>query len=170
MAFQQRVLALSVNSVFRPIIFTSMIAILLRLFVLQPFQVSGQSMLPNYVNGESVLVWAPYRLTGGLRTGDVIVFRPPIPGDYEFIKRVIATPDETVAIRDGIVYVNGRRLQETWETKDGTSWLDHSNLKPQTVRPGHVFVLGDNRRVSYDSRYWGEVPYRNIAGTVFLQL
>jgi signal peptidase I len=94
----------------------------------------------------------------------IVVFRPPLPGAQDYIKRIIGIPGDHVEIRDNVVWVNGRPLEEPY--------LIETPLKPPdwkygsvVVPPGHYFVMGDNRDNSEDSRYWGFVPRENIIGT-----
>jgi signal peptidase I len=136
------------------------LALVVRTFVVESYVVQGVSMLPTFVNGEHVLVNKLAYVFGPPRTGQVIVFHPPIPGVTEdYIKRVIATGGETVAIRAGNVYVNGRRIAQPY-----VEFWDPSNYRQTRVPKGDVFVLGDNRPDSYDSRYFGMVPVRSITG------
>jgi signal peptidase I len=88
----------------------------------------------------------------------------PSQGDELLIKRVIALPGETVEIRDGHVYINGQQLQEPF-TEEATRPGRYSEV---TVPPLHVFVLGDNRDRSNDSRSFGPVPIENIVGRAWL--
>lgn len=97
------------------------------------------------------------------RRGELVIFHPPTDPDREFIKRVIATPGETVEIKAGKVYINGVQLKEPY-ISEGPSYT----LAPQTVPTGHYFVLGDNRNNSSDSHIWGMVPYQNIIGKPWL--
>jgi signal peptidase I len=94
--------------------------------------------------------------------GDIIVFtQPDFPG-IDFIKRVIGLPGETVEERDGVWFVDGRRLEEPWATIP-----DHGSMPPQTVTSFHLFVLGDNRVNSNDSRFSvGQVPLGRVVGKV----
>jgi signal peptidase I len=92
----------------------------------------------------------------------VIVFRAPLPGNPDYIKRVIAIPGDTLEIKEGIVYINGKALNEPYR-KDPPNDMD--SYGPVTLPPGKYFVMGDNRNDSYDSRYWGYVPRENILGT-----
>lgn len=136
------------------------LALFVRTFVVESYVVQGVSMLPTFVNGEHVLVNKLAYVFGPPRTGQVIVFRPPIPGAKEdYIKRVIATGGETVGIRNGQVYVNGRRIPQPY-----IEYWDPSSFHTVRVPPGDVFVLGDNRPDSYDSRYFGMVPVKSITG------
>ncbi|MGH9789669.1 MAG: signal peptidase I [Candidatus Acidiferrales bacterium] len=94
----------------------------------------------------------------------VVVFRAPLPGSPDFIKRVIGIPGDRLDIRDRGVWINGRPLDEPYliGTRNGA---DDSKYNSVVVPPGHYFVMGDNRDNSYDSRYWGFLPRENILGT-----
>lgn len=136
-----------------------LIAILINLFLAQPTRVHGQSMEPNLHNDQRLVVEkVSYRLHGP-RRGDVVIFSMPQQGEELLIKRIIGLPGETVEIRDGKVYIDGTLLHEPYlnqETRGG--------LEPMVVPPLHVFVLGDNRSFSNDSRAFDAVPIENILG------
>ena len=94
----------------------------------------------------------------------VVVFRAPLAGAPDYIKRVIGVAGDKLEIRDGAVWVNGRPLEEPYLV--GTpSRADDFKYTSVTVPPGHFFVMGDNRDNSYDSRFWGFLPRENIVGT-----
>ena len=147
----------------REFLATLLVAILLafgvRTFVVESFVVNGTSMLPTAINGEHVLVNKLAYVFGSPKPGQVIVFHPPIPTTEEFIKRVVATAGETVAIRKGHLYVDGKRVPQPY-----IEYWDTRSYAQVTVPKGDVFVLGDNRPVSYDSRYFGPVPIKSITG------
>ncbi|MGE5552358.1 MAG: signal peptidase I [Betaproteobacteria bacterium] len=137
------------------------VAALFVVFVAQPFVVEGSSMEPSLREGERLVVSkASYRF-GRPGRGDVIVFRYPVDRRVRFIKRVIGLPGETVAIRDGRVLINGRPLSEKYLAD-----VTLGEFGPVRVPPGHLFVLGDNRSNSRDSRYpeVGMVSYRDVIG------
>ncbi len=96
------------------------------------------------------------------RRQQVIIFRPPVLGASDYVKRIIGVPGDRLEIRTGAVWINGRPLDEPYlsETPDPVE-----NRAPVLVPPGHYFMMGDNRRNSYDSRYWGFVPRSAIVGT-----
>lgn len=116
-------------------------------------------MEPTLHDGQRLLVSKfSYRLQSPLR-GDIIVFRSPVSRGDDLIKRVIATPGERVEVVNGLVYVNGKALEESYISR-----RDLSNLEPQRVPDGKVFVLGDNRPNSEDSRFFGVIAQDKIKG------
>jgi len=94
----------------------------------------------------------------------VVVFRAPLDGSPDFIKRIIGIPGDKLEIRGGAVWINGRPLEEPYVTGTPHAATDYK-YDSVTVPPGHYFVMGDNRDNSYDSRYWGFLPRENIVGT-----
>jgi len=141
-----------------------LIALLINLFVGQATRVEGQSMEPNLHTDQRLVVEkVSYRFHGPQRF-DVVVLRLPGQSQELLIKRVIGLPGEMVEIKNGHVYINGQELEEpftTGETRSGR----YTRL---TVPPLHVFVLGDNRDHSNDSRSFGPVPIGNIVGRAWL--
>ena len=136
-----------------------LIALLINLFLAQATRVQGQSMEPNlHTNQRLVVEKISYHFREP-RRGDVVVFRHPRWGSEMLIKRVIALPGERVEIRGGKVYINGYPLDEPYLTQPTTR-----DYGPIVVPPGHVFVLGDNRGFSNDSRAFGPVPIKDIVG------
>jgi signal peptidase I len=141
-----------------------LIALLINVFVGQATRVEGQSMEPNlHTNQRLVVEKVSYRFHGPDRY-DVVVLRLPTQGEELLIKRVIGLPGETVEIRGGRVYVDGERLDESFvqgQTRPGREGT-------VTVPPLHVYVLGDNRNHSNDSRSFGPVPIDNLVGRAWL--
>jgi signal peptidase I len=136
-----------------------LIAILINLFLAQPTRVHGQSMEPSLHSDQRLIVEkVSYRLHGP-RRGDVVVFSAPQQSEELLIKRVVGLPGETVEIRDGKVYINGTSLDEPYLDQK-----TRGHLESMVVPPLHVFVLGDNRSFSNDSRAFDAVPIRNILG------
>lgn len=95
--------------------------------------------------------------------GEIIVFHYPVNPDKDFVKRVVGLPGETVAVRNGTVYVDGVGLAEPYLER-----RDRSNARPLVLGDGEYYVIGDNRPNSNDSRSWGAVPEENIVGRVML--
>ncbi len=138
------------------------IAVLIHVFLAQATRVYGQSMEPNlHTDMRLVVEKLSYRLHTPQR-GDIVVLRVR-PEDEMLIKRVIGLPGDQVEIRDGKVYVNGQPLDEPYLDQE-----TRGNLAPRTVPPLHVFVMGDNRRASNDSRSFGPVHIDNIIGKAWL--
>lgn len=146
------------------------IVVPVRLFVAQPFIVSGASMEPTFDNGEYLIVdEISYRLESPSR-GDVVIFRYPKDPSQYFIKRVIGLPNETVQITEGNVSVtkeNGEKvtLAEPYVVNEGNG----RNMSV-TLDEGEYFVMGDNRPASSDSRLWGVLPEKNIVGRALVRL
>jgi signal peptidase I len=135
------------------------IALIINLFLAQATQVLGQSMEPTLHSAQRVVVEkVTYRFLHGPRHGDIIVLDMPDQTEM-LIKRVVALPGETVEVRDGRAYVDGALLDEPWIRQPGGR-----NYGPQTIPPLHVFVLGDNRGESNDSRNFGPVPIEHVVG------
>jgi signal peptidase I len=143
------------------------VCVLLITYVVQAFKVQGTSMSPELADGERILVNKFIYYVDDIERGDVVVFWYPEDPNLSFIKRVVALPGETVEIRAGEVYINGRHLDEPYVSADNA---DHRSFPAQEIRPGHFFVLGDNRKGSNDSRSWGLVPERYIYGKAILRL
>jgi signal peptidase I len=103
---------------------------------------------------------------GEPRRGDIALFESVEGGEDDLIKRVIAVEGDTVQIRHGILYVNGKRRAEPYLKRRPK---DLRSFGPETVPEGHIFVMGDNRALSYDSRYFGPVPEDNLIGEAVLR-
>ena len=146
------------------------IVVPIRLFVAQPFIVSGASMDPTFRNGQYLIVdELSYRFEAPAR-GDVIIFRYPKNPKEFFIKRIIGLPGETVTIVSGKIKVTEAdgdtvALQEPYVANRG-----NGGDATYTVPKGNYFVLGDNRPESSDSRTWGLLPKDNVVGRAFLRL
>lgn len=147
------------------------------LFLMQPHQVDGLSMFPNFHDKDYILTdKVSYRL-GDPKRGDVVVFHAPDRAECpkgtacDFIKRVIAVPGETVEIENGAYYVNNQKLPESYIASDvytqGAKFL--SDNVPYTLKPDEYFVSGDNRPHSSDSREWGPISKEEIVGRGFLR-
>lgn len=137
------------------------LAFFIRYFIVELYMVEGPSMRPTLVNGERLVVNKfIYRFQQPER-GEILVFKYPRDQNRDFIKRVIAVPGDTVELKDGRVFVNGQLLNENYilERTKGSYPLS-------TVPDGHIFVMGDNRNNSEDSRFKdvGFVPYTLIKG------
>jgi signal peptidase I len=148
----------------------AVIVIPIRMFVAQPFIVSGASMDPTFETGQYLIVdELSYRFEAPKR-GEVVIFKYPKDPSQFFIKRIIGLPGETVHIRSGevsVTEVNGTTitLDESYVKNVG-----NGNVLEKTLNEGEYFVMGDNRPESSDSRMWGILPRENIVGRAFLRL
>lgn len=127
-----------------------------QLWIVQGYCVFGSCMEPNLTTGERLL-GSKLAVAAGIQRGDVVVFQPPHKPHTAFIKRVVALPGEVVEIKNNRVYVNDRPLKEPYLQ---LSW--HDERPAERVPADMVYVLGDNRDNSNDSRVWGELPIRSI--------
>jgi signal peptidase I len=121
-------------------------------------RVDGFSMIPTLKNGEYILINRLAYKTGQPERGDIIVFSLPADNGQDLIKRVIGLPGETVHISDGVVTINGVKLQEAYIAQIPLYFGEW------TVPAGNLFVLGDNRNDSRDSHQWGLLPLENVIG------
>jgi len=122
-------------------------------------QVDGSSMEPSFHDKDAVVVYKLAYRFGEIERGDVIVFPYPLDPELDYIKRVIGLPGDRVRIDDNVVYVNDQPLEEPY-----TMAATNGNFAEIGVPLGHVFVLGDNRNDSGDSRFWGTLPIDTIVG------
>jgi len=156
-----------------------LIVFLLRSFLAEPFRIPSSSMRPTLVVGDYILV---NKFIYGLRLpiiekkivpisdperGDVVVFRYPVNPSQDFIKRVVGVGGDRIAIREGHVVRNGERQQESFIRPCAVAGADCEFPNEITVPKGSIYVLGDNRGASDDSRFWGPVPRDWIIGNAF---
>ncbi len=167
------------------VIIAIVLALFIRTFIVQAFKIPSGSMLPtlkvgdyllvnkfiygikNPFNGETLIpVSTPER-------GDVVVFRYPKDRSIDYIKRVVGIPGDTIVMKDKQLFINGEK------TTDPHAWISNTEILPKTesvrdnfgpviVPKGHIFVMGDNRDNSYDSRFWGFVDEKEILGQAFI--
>jgi signal peptidase I len=158
-------------------------AVLLRTFVVQTFYIPSGSMEPTLQVGDRILVNKLSYHLHGVGRGDIVVFsRPPSencggPEVNDLVKRVIGLPGETISVSGGDVYVDGRRLDESWlpaseqgVTKSGPDGTPYSLQHPFRIPADNYFVMGDNRTDSCDSRFWGPINKSLIVGKVEMRV
>jgi signal peptidase I len=167
------------------IIIAILIALFIRTFIVQAFKIPSGSMKPTFEIGDHILVSKfiygikiPFlRNTlipvGDPQRGDIVVFIYPEDRSKDFIKRVIGVSGDTIEIRNKKIYLNGLPMNDTYGiyTDDFIipgSIQPRDNFGPVTVRPGSIFVMGDNRDQSYDSRFWGFVNLKDVMGKAFI--
>jgi len=168
-----------------PIVIAILIALFIRAFIVQAFKIPSESMKPTLLVGDHILV---SKFIYGVRIpftdsklfqlnkpkrGDVIVFIFPEDRSKDFIKRVIGTEGDRVDIVRNKVLVNAKEIEDPWGVYDdrpGWTRLQGSagRFEHVIVPRDHVFVLGDNRDNSQDSRYWGFVPIKDVRGKAFV--
>jgi signal peptidase I len=149
----------AIRALFETVIPALLIAVGINLFLAQATQVQGQSMEPNLHTAQRLVVEKVTYHFHGPRRGDIVVIDLPEAGPELLIKRVIAMPGETISSRGGQVYIDGEPLAEPYITSPGGR-----DIPEQVVPPLHVFVMGDNRQFSNDSRNFGPVPIDDIIG------
>jgi signal peptidase I len=175
------------------IVIAVLLALGIQAFLVKPYKIPSGSMEPTLIPGQRVLVNRIGMSINGPHIGEVVVFHPPqgareqkcgptryivTPGgaacdqtypeaaSENFIKRVIAGPGDTLSIREGHAYLNGKREQDSYIRACGG--VSECNFPtPIKIPPGHWFMMGDNRGESDDSRFWGPVPTGWIIGGAF---
>jgi signal peptidase I len=167
------------------------LALGIQAFLVKPFRIPSESMVPTLDVGQRVLVDRLTKNFGDYERGDVLVFKPPAGADNNsnicgiehseqsacprpteersdtnFIKRVVAVGGDRLSVRGGSVYINGRRQREPFARLDDSCQI--CNLPEQiTIPDGYYFMMGDNRGASADSREWGPVPKDWVIGQAF---
>ncbi len=159
-----------VMDILETIVFIGSLFIVVYLFILQPNQVRGASMEPTFDSGDYILTSKiTYKIRDPER-GDVVVFKSPRNKDIDYIKRVVGLPGDTVMVTSGNeVFVNGQAVQEDYLAAPTNVWEGGFMRadEPITVPPGQLFVMGDNRPRSSDSREFGTIPLEDVIGYVF---
>jgi signal peptidase I len=145
------------------------VAVLLRTFVVQTFYIPSDSMVPTLQQDDRVVVNKLSYHLHDVHRGDIVVFTTPPGVNKSFkdlVKRVIGLPGETVQARRGKVSVNGKQLDESYLPSDVTT----SDFGPVRVPPDSLWVMGDNRGDSEDSRYFHAIPKKTVVGRVFVRI
>jgi len=151
-----------------------LIAFILRTFVVQAYKLPSSSMEDSLLSGDFVLVNKLHYRYKEPKPGEVIVFKYPLNPSKDMVKRVVALEGQTVEIRNKIVYVDGKMIPDPFLAKHSDSRIlpeDYStrdNFGPAQVPAGHLFVLGDNRDNSQDSREWGFLDRSFIKGKAMI--
>lgn len=142
------------------------LAFCIRTFLVEPYMVEGSSMYPTLVNHERLIVDKLSYFVTDPKRGEIVVFRFPKDESRDFIKRVIAVGGDTVEMKNGQVFVNGQELNEGYIYKNDPKGRNMSNYRKVIVPQGTIFVLGDNRNNSEDSRFAdvGFVPHKLVKG------
>ena len=144
------------------------ISVVLNLFVVQVTEVRQRSMETTLLQNDRVLVSKVDYRFGSPQPGDIVVFNPTIDTQIPYVKRIVAVAGETVELRDGNLYVNGRL--RFFPQAHGQTQAQSAEVKyPYKVPEGSFFALGDNRLSSSDSRTFGAQPYNRIIGKVIVR-
>ena len=173
------------------------LALIIRAFVIQAFKIPSGSMEDTLLIGDHIIVskfaygmQVPrpamievfglrvpfletklYNTWGSIERGDVVVFRFPGDRSKDYIKRAIGLPGDRVEINHRVIYINGKQMDDpfgVFKNGAGMGFDKMDSFGPITVPEGDVFVMGDNRDRSFDSRYWGTVPIYDIKGKAFI--
>jgi signal peptidase I len=167
------------------IIIAILIALFIRTFIVQAFKIPSGSMKPTFEIGDHILV---SKFIYGIKIPfirktlipvsepkreDIVVFIYPEDRSKDFIKRVIGTGGDTIEIRNKKIYLNGLPYNDTHGIYNDDFIIPGSiqprdNLGTITIRPGSIFVMGDNRDQRYDSRFWGVVDLKDVMGKAFV--
>ena len=169
---------------FESIVIAVILALFVRTWVVQAFKIPTGSMEQNLLIGDHLLVnkfvYGPAATVaermllpvGEFQRGDVLVFKYPEDPERDFIKRLIGLPGETIELRQSRVFINGEPIAEPY--LDAMRQGGHmppdirATFGPQVVPDGHLFMMGDNRGDSQDSRYWGPLPVGYVKGRAFV--
>ncbi len=166
----------------KSILIAFLLALFIRTFIVQAYKIPSGSMIPTLLVGDYILV---NKLSFGIKNPvkndfiyfrrlpkrqEIVVFTYPQDKKLDFIKRVIGLPGDTIEIVNKKVYVNGKLLKEPYVIHTDPNIYPkevspRDNFGPVKVPPGEIFVMGDNRDQSYDSRFWGFVPIKYLKGS-----
>lgn len=151
-------------------IIAAAIIIPIRMFIAQPFVVSGNSMFPTFKNGEYLIVNEATKYVGEYYRGDVVIIQYPNDPSKYFIKRIIGLPGETVTVSNGVVSITSASQQSPYILNEPYVKNIKEDNSIRTLSNEEYFVMGDNRAQSSDSRVWGPVPSALMDGKAFLRL
>ena len=163
------------------------LALFIRAFILHPYKIPSQSMEDTLLKGDHIMAtkfsygmtvpFTTYKIWGKdivPKRGDVVIFTFPKDPSLDFVKRVVGLPGDTLQVKNKRVLIGGKeyldgheKFTDSFLLSDGPNQA-RDNLGPLVIEPGHVFVMGDNRDKSYDSRFWGQLPVENIKGKALI--
>lgn len=146
------------------------IVIPIRVFIAEPFIVSGSSMVPTFENGDYLIIDKVSYMLGSPKRDDVVVFRYPGDTSKFFIKRIIGLPNETVDIKGNEVTITNGDYKEGFKLEQPFVKNISNNDTHFELKDSEYFVMGDNRGASSDSRYWGAVEKDLLTGKALLRL
>ena len=170
----------------KTLIIAAVVVIFINTFIFQAYYVDGSSMNPDFINGDYLLVGKIQTSLKNITSffgdksnakytrGDVLVFRPPENMQIFYIKRVLGLPGERVTLKNGVLKIYNEQHLEGFIPDE--NYIDQDTKMEgevdTVVLPGNLFVMGDNRKPggSYDSRFWGQLPQKNVIGTAFFRV
>ncbi|MCK4760962.1 MAG: signal peptidase I [Candidatus Aminicenantes bacterium] len=144
------------------ILIAALISILMIRYVVSAYKIEGSSMNSVLKDRERILIYKLAVKNGNIERFDIVVLRKPGNPGSSIIKRVVGLPGEVIEIKKGDVYIDSKKLPQPFLKKENNFTGIHMN--PLLIRRGHYFLIGDNRKFSRDSRYFGEVPGSDILG------
>lgn len=151
----------------KAILLTLIIVFICRQFLFAPIKVDGKSMMPTFENNDRVIISKMHKI----EPFDLIVFHSPV-SSTDYIKRVIGLPGDTIEVKDDILYVNDKKYEEPYLKNNKKNLLQKEKLTEdlkETVPKGSLYVMGDNRHNSEDSRNFGFILKENVVGEVVLR-
>jgi len=160
-----------VMDILETVVFVGSIFIVVYLFILTLNQVKGVSIEPTFISGDYILTSRMTYMFRDYKRGDVIFFKSPSNPAIEYIKRIIGKPADRIKVQNNEVYVNGKMINENY-ISDKTSLWEQGCLKEgidYIVPENELFVMGDNRPRSSDSREFCSIPSQSVIGHVFLR-
>ena len=147
-----------------------LVVIPIRMFLAEPFVVSGSSMFPTFIDGDYLIIdKVSYRVSDPERD-DVVVFKYPNDKTKFFIKRIIGLPNETIDIKGNTITITNKEHKDGFKLDEPYVENESSNNLHYELKDSEYFVMGDNRIASSDSRYWGPVDRKLLTGKAFLRL
>jgi len=157
-----------VMDILETVVFVGSLIIVTYMFIAQPNQVKGASMQPNFQDGDYIITSKITYKLRPLQRGDVVVLQSPRNPNIDYIKRIVGLPGDKILIQNTNLYINGQLITENYIAAPTNLW-ETGFLKegvPFTIPQGDVFVMGDNRPRSSDSREFGPIPIKHIIGVV----
>ncbi len=146
----------------KSLVIAFVLAMFIRTFFFQAFKIPSSSMYPTLQVGDHLIANKLVYRFREPRRGEVIIFRFPDATHRDFVKRLVGLPGERVYIANGKVYING--VEVTDPRIRSRYYFNDEGMPEKTVPPDSYFVLGDNSANSFDSRYWGFVPRKDVLG------
>jgi signal peptidase I len=153
------------------ILIALILALIIRTFVVQAFKIPSGSMLETLQIGDHILVNKFIYRFNNIERGDIIVFKYPKDESRDFIKRTIGLPGDKLEIKQRQIYINNHPISESYTIHDdisGQFFFPRDNFGPVLVPKDKVFVMGDNRENSMDSRFWGFLDISKVKGRAFI--